>query len=72
MTNKKGPHQTATVALFCRGAPHAWGDSYMQAIVRLTQLTHKMLWCMLNGKHFNIFQEQAVFYTYTEMTEDKF
>lgn len=54
MTNNKGPYQKATVTLFCRGAPHACGDTYMQArmqaIVRLTQLTHNMLWCMLNEK----------------------
>lgn len=47
-------------------------QAYMQAMVRLTQLTHKMLWCMLNEKHFNIFKEQAVFYVCIEMTEHKF
>lgn len=75
MTNK-GPHQTATEALFCKGAPHACGDTYiqarMQATIGRTQVTHKKLWCMLNEKHFHIFKEQAVFYVHIAMTEHKF
>lgn len=76
MTNNKGPYQTPAVALFCKGVPHACGDKYIEArmwaIVRLTQITHKVLWCMLNEKHFNIFKEQAGFYVHMEMTEHKF